>query len=119
MIMQLKLPELTTLNEYIGADRRSRFVGGKVKKQQTELVAMECMAQGIKKLKIIKNFKIIWYHKNKRKDFDNVEFSVKFIKDGMVMAGIIPNDGWAHFPPKTIHEHEINKQSPGCVVIFD
>ena len=60
------------------------------------------------------------FQDNKRKDFDNVEFGVKWIKDGMVQAGVIANDGWAHFPPRTLHEHDVSCCScPGVEVCIE
>jgi len=115
----LKLPPLVDLNTYIAADKRNRYIGGKIKKEMTELVAMECISQKMPKLSQIKSFRMVWIHRDMRKDFDNVEFGVKFIKDGMVMAGVIANDGWKHFPPRTVHEHKIDKESPGVEVYFD
>lgn len=84
---------LTDLNQFIKEIARNRYVGGKIKKEETERVYWECKEQKIKPItkfpiKIIYN----WYSKNKRKDIDNVAFSKKFINDGLVMAEIIPDD---------------------------
>lgn len=101
------LPELVDLNTYITAERRNRFIGAKIKKEMTELVAKACLDQRVPKMTQITAFKLLWHHGNKRKDFDNVEFGVKWIKDGMVQAGVIANDGWRHFPPQTLHQHDV------------
>ncbi len=37
-----------------------------------------------------------WAEKNKRRDPDNVSAGRKFVLDGMVKAGLIPNDNWRH-----------------------
>ncbi|MEA3324110.1 MAG: hypothetical protein U9Q37_03085 [Euryarchaeota archaeon] len=39
---------------------------------------------------------IIWYEKNRRRDPDNIRAGVKFILDGMVLAGVIKNDGFSN-----------------------
>lgn len=114
-----ELPELVDLNTYINAERRNKFLGAKIKKQMTELVYWELKKEHAPKMTRIDSWELCWYHKNKRKDFDNVEFGVKWIKDGMVMAGCIPNDGWEHFPPRTLHQHRLAKEyktDPGVAV---
>lgn len=112
MICTLFLPELVDLNTFLTAAQRNRFVGANIKKEMTNLVAMECRIQKIPHMKQITDFSMVWTHKNRKKDFDNVEFGVKFIKDGMVEAGVIKNDGWKHFPTSTLHQHKLgDKQS--------
>ena len=106
----LWLPELVDLNTYISAERSNRFKAAKIKKEMTQLVAQECIRQKLPKLQKIDQFAIIWRHKNKKKDFDNVEFAQKWIRDGMVTAGVLPNDGWAQFPPETKHAHQLIKK---------
>lgn len=86
--------ELTSLNEYIDTERRHYQLAASLKKKETKRVAREIM---LAKLKPITNFPIhityTWYSKDSRKDIDNISFSKKFINDGLVLAGIIPNDG--------------------------
>lgn len=116
--MELRLPELTDLNTYIRAERSNRYKAAKIKREMTTLVAEACMVQKVPKLQHINRFTCIWRHKNRRKDFDNVEFAQKWIRDGMVEAGVVANDGWKHFPPRTLHKHEVNKDDPGVTVVF-
>ena len=115
--MELRLPELTSLNKYIRAERGNRYVAAKIKKAETEIVAWLAKSQ-LKPVEKINKITFIWQHKNKKKDMDNVEFCQKWIWDGLVMAGIIPNDTWRYRPTRTLHKHEINKKGPGCVVII-
>ena len=88
--------ELTDLNSYINAERRNLHIAAKIKRDETARVSSECMASGIfnKRLKVPVFLKITWYCKNKRKDRDNICFAKKFICDGLVLARVIPNDGW-------------------------
>lgn len=37
-------------------------------------------------------YHVLWVEQNRRRDLDNVAFAKKFIQDGLVKAGIIPND---------------------------
>lgn len=110
------LPELTDLNTYVNAERRNRFIGAKIKKDMTELCMWLMRGKG--KFSKITKIEFYWVHGSKRKDFDNVEFSQKWIRDGMVKAGLIPNDGWLHFPPETHHYHEVGDK-PGVMVSFE
>lgn len=116
--MELVLPELVDLNSYIRAERSNRHTAAKIKEDQTELVEWHCRNQRLPQLTKIEKITFIWRHKNRRKDFDNVEFSQKFIRDGLVKAGVIPNDGWEHFPPRTLHKHEVDPNRAGVTVII-
>lgn len=86
--------ELTALNEFINAERRNRYVAAKIKKDETGY----CQEVAEKSdLKLQENdfpcaLIITWYVKNKRKDADNIAFAKKFILDGLVEAGVLPND---------------------------
>lgn len=86
--------ELVSLNEYVDAERRHRQVAAQIKHQQTHQVAWQIKKQ---KIQPITNFPIhiayTWYSKDAKKDIDNVSFAKKFINDGLVLAGVIPNDG--------------------------
>jgi hypothetical protein len=116
-MMELTLPELTDLNTYIQAERGNRFMASKLKKQNTFIVSSLAMQQ-LPRLKKITKVTFIWKHKNKRKDMDNVEFSQKFIWDGLVQAKVIPNDNWKYRPARTLHKHEVNKDHPGVIVVL-
>lgn len=115
--MELVLPELIDLNTYINLERGNRYAAASKKKQFTETVAWEARRQIGKSLTINK-ITFIWKHKNKRKDMDNIEFQQKFVWDGLVQAGIIPNDNWGNRPARTLHKHEVDKNNPGVVVVI-
>lgn len=86
------LGELTDLNTYINAERRNRFLGAKIKKENTEDVISQTM--NVKRVnKYPVSIKIKWYSKDQRKDPDNIAFSKKYILDGLVENGILENDG--------------------------
>lgn len=114
---ELRLPELIDLNQYVNAERRNRYIAAKLKQQETFKVATLAM-QSLPKLKSISKVVFIWWHKNRRKDMDNVEFSQKFIWDGLVQAKIIPGDGWNYRPQQTVHVHSVNKSDPGVTLII-
>lgn len=86
--------ELTALNEFINAERRNRFIAANIKKKETGYCKEAAEASGIELQEDIFPLAVLitWYVKNKRKDADNIAFAKKFILDGLVEAGILPND---------------------------
>ena len=84
--------ELTDLNKYINSMNRNRFIGNKVKQQDTELVMWQ--TKNIKKVTEQPVFiSIDWYTPDIKKDPDNVAFAKKSLLDGLVKNGILENDG--------------------------
>lgn len=85
------------LNDYISAERTNRYCGAAVKKQWTDVVAVAAkkyMAP-IPEHCFPVTFRFQWYEQNRRRDKDNISaFGRKVIFDGLVQAGILPNDNW-------------------------
>jgi|ERR1035437_1318899 hypothetical protein len=93
MIITIK-GELCDFNTFQNATRMNKFVGSKIKKEQTELVYWACKEQKAKEVKVYPHIIIYkWFSKDNRKDIDNVAFAKKFINDGLVMAGVLKGDG--------------------------
>lgn len=86
--------ELTALNEFINAERRNRFIAAKIKKDETGYCQDIAEKSDLKLQETDFPCALIitWYVKNKRKDADNIAFAKKFILDGLVEAGVLPND---------------------------
>ncbi|EOM66632.1 RusA family crossover junction endodeoxyribonuclease [Enterococcus faecium] len=86
--------ELTALNEFINAERRNRFIAAKIKKGETGYCQdiAEKSELKLQETDFPCALMITWYVKNKRKDADNIAFAKKFILDGLVEAGVLPND---------------------------
>lgn len=107
------LGELSDLNNFINSQRTNRFAGAKLKKENTEKCYNEFLLAKAAGLKVTTpiNLNITWYCKNKRKDKDNIAFAIKFILDGMIQAGVIPNDGWQEIAGFE-HKFEIDKEYP-------
>lgn len=80
---------LATLNDHDSANRVNKFLGAKLKKEMTEFVYW----QVLNKKKITKPCIITfnWLVSSKA-DFDNIRFAAKYILDGMVKAGVLPDD---------------------------
>ena len=109
---KLTIPgRLPGLNEYIKAMNSNRYVGAKMKKTNTELVAWLCKEQ---KLGHCTPVEIIftWYEPNKKRDKDNVcAGGRKFILDGLVQAGVLDGDGWKGYGDFD-DRFEIDKKQP-------
>jgi len=89
--MKLKIAgRLPTLNKYIETERANKFAAAKMKKDFTELVAWE--AKSCSLIKGPADYTFTWTVPNKRSDPDNIAFACKFVFDGLVMAGKLPND---------------------------
>ena len=110
MIQTLWLPiKFPGLNDYVDANRRNKFVGHNMKEEYTNAVTLLAKKNGITvKYPVIINF--VWQEENSKRDPDNIIFAKKFILDGLVNAGVLPNDtqkwilgfsdSWVAQPPK-------------------
>ena len=112
--MRFKIPgTLPGLNEIINVSKSSWMDYARLKRDHTEAVYF-CILE-TKKEKIVKfdrvDIRITWYCPNKRKDKDNITAGVKFILDGLQMAGVIKNDGWNQIGTIT-HIMKIDKENP-------
>ena len=56
-----------------------------------------------------------WHEPTRKRDPDNVACAKKFILDGLVKAGVLPGDGWAHIGGWT-DAWLVDKKNPGCLV---
>lgn len=113
LIIQGSLP---SLNEYTRANRGNKYAGNKIKQDATDLVCLYAKSQITGKYERI-SLSITYYCKNKKKDQDNIAFAKKFILDGLVKAGVIPNDGWKNVEGWE-ETFEVDKNEPRiCVVI--
>lgn len=96
--MRIWIPaKFPSLNEYINAERRNRFLGAKMKKEWTELVRDTVIATRGSTLEYVAVFplgvKFIVHEQNSRRDIDNVSAMVaKVSLDGLVKANVLPDD---------------------------
>ena len=99
------LHKFPSLNDYITAERTNKYKASKIKKDLTDIVALECKRQRLPKFgKVVLHYR--WIEKTKRRDKDNICFNQKFVQDGMVHAGVLKNDCWEQVKGFT-HEFEI------------
>ena len=78
------------LNEYIAAMNRNRHIGNAMKQENTDTAAW-CF-KGHRPVTVPVLVQFVWHEPNTKRDPDNIIFAKKFILDGMVKAGVLPND---------------------------
>lgn len=102
---------LPGLNEMIDAAKKGK---GKyqpysiMKQTYTEMVAW--LAKMLPKYEQV-SITITWYEPNEKRDPDNVQAGCKFILDGLVKAGTIPNDTRRYIKSIT-HIPELDRENP-------
>ena len=84
--------ELPNLNAALAGAKRHWSSYAQIKKQQTNKVAWIARGQ-LTPVTPPVDLVFSWTTKNKRVDPDNVSHGAKYIIDGLVNAGILPNDG--------------------------
>ena len=82
--------ELPTLNETVAETKRHWSRYAKLKKTATEIIAWNCKAQRLKPIDDRVTLVFDWPHS--RRDPDNQSFGAKMILDGLVKAGVLPDD---------------------------
>lgn len=106
--------ELTNLNDFITTERRNRFEGARLKKDNTENVMWQT-----KGLEPITHYPlhvhITWITRNVRVDPDNTAFAKKFIMDGLVENGIIKDDSRKYISGYS-DEYDVDATNPRMVV---
>lgn len=106
---------LPGMNEYQEACRRSAVEGGRMKREATDSVAWCAKAAGVSALRTPIDVRVTWVEPNMRRDKDNIRAGMKFVLDGLVEAGAIPNDGWRQIGSLS-DDFKVNKDNPRVVV---
>lgn len=115
MTYKIVIPgELPDLNTIIAESKKGRGKWqpyNEIKQEHTNIVAWIAKSEIKKQLKKI-DLEITWICKNRRKDKDNIMAGgLKMILDGLVVAGVIKNDGWSEIG--SINNHfEVDKDNP-------
>lgn len=95
--IEIPLP-LADMNEYTNAQRANKYMGAKIKRENTEKCAIYTTIAA--KRGAVFTYpcalKFTWIIATKRKDPDNIASSKKFILDGMQDAGFLPNDSFKY-----------------------
>ena len=107
--MVLKIPgRLPGLNEIIDAAKSHFGEYASMKETYTNMVGWLA-----KKLPTYEKVALIitWYEPNRRRDIDNIMAGQKFILDGLVQAGTIPNDSQRYIAG-ILHKFSVNAENP-------
>ena len=103
--------ELPDLNQIIAETKGHWGNYSTLKKTNTQIVAY-CAKQTTKRKYNKIDIDITWHCKDKRKDKDNIMAGgLKMILDGLVVAGVIKNDGWAHIGDIR-HKFDVDRHNP-------
>lgn len=118
LVIRTRFP---SLNEMIAQAKNHWSAYAKQKRRHTDRVALEARAARLPRVKGPVIVCIAWIEPDARRDLDNVAAGgQKSVLDGLVQAGVLPNDTrrWVrgiehHFPPpdKTDPRIEIELQS--------
>ena len=92
LVVEYRFP---SLNETVASAKKHWSVYSKEKELMTQLV---CEAAQRQEIQAVERAEIgfAWYEKDRRRDPDNISGAGKKpILDGLVRAGVLPNDGWS------------------------
>lgn len=111
--------EFTTLNDYIEAERSSKFKAAEIKKFETTRIGLESL--GV--LPIPPEYypmkvSFFWRRKTAKTDPDNVAFAKKFILDGLQKAGVIVNDSYKEIA-MFVDYFIVDPENPHVIVRFE
>src|SRR5690606_4572198 len=81
------------MNDIILLARGDKYASNKQTKEYTDMVAFLAKQAKLPRMNKV-DVAIHWYESDKRRDKDNIMAGTKFIFDGLVKAGVLPNDGW-------------------------
>lgn len=89
---------LAGMNEFIGEQRRNRYAGAMLKREQQEIVmlAIKHQLRGVH-ISTPVYIEYRWFEKDRRRDLDNISgFGHKVIQDALVACKVLQNDGWTY-----------------------
>lgn len=97
-MVKLTIPfTLPGLNEYINAERTSRYKAAELKHRCETSVSLAIKQQLRRPLKEPVYMEYRWIERDKRRDKDNIcAYGRKIIQDTLVKSKLLKNDGWAN-----------------------
>jgi len=107
--MKFKIPgRLPGFNDIIDAAKRNPHEYARMKETYTAMVAwLAKKLPPYEKVALV----ITWYEPDRRRDPDNIMAGQKFILDGLVAAGVLPNDSQKYIAG-IVHRFRVDKQNP-------
>jgi len=108
---------LPSLNEIISAAKSGHGRGNAYSRMKKSVTDVVCWCAKEAKLEPMDKVTILFYWKEKsmRKDPDGFTTGKKFICDGLVKAGVLPDDGWKYIMGFS-DKWEVDKENPGVYV---
>lgn len=117
---------LPGLNDMIATARANKFASAKEKKAFTFLCSASAKSARLEPVSDPVCVRLLWFEQNQRRDIDNIAAGVKFVLDGLVDAGVLPNDNRRYvrqlvhefpepdpkFPRIEVQIEPINQESP-------
>jgi hypothetical protein len=97
MIQRLWIPgALPSMNDIIDMAKGANGRGAKYSKTKRELTQMIAWHARAARLKPVAAARLAfhWCEVDKKRDPDNIAAARKFALDGLVVAKVLPNDGW-------------------------
>lgn len=100
MTVKLVIPgRLPGLNDYIAAERTSRYKAAAMKRE-AETVVLLAARKSMRRWRQADRpvmMRYTWYEKDRRRDMDNISsYGRKVIQDALVKGGYLLGDGWEH-----------------------
>ena len=94
LLIRYRLP---SLNDVIDENRRDKHEGNRLKREVQDIIGQYIRVSRAKKLlaPVTTEGNVVfieWREANRKRDVDNVQSSVKFILDALVVHKILPND---------------------------
>lgn len=108
-----------TLNEIIGQARTHWSKGASQKKEWTNDVVIQLKGQDVPAFSPPIWLIFTWYIPTFGNDPDNVSAAAKFILDGMVESGVIPNDNLMNIYSPYIHFYERGTKKVEVTIVDD
>ena len=102
---------LPTLNQYINAERSSKYYAASIKRKASQGLWAELMAHKPVLVTAPVSIAYSWYRRDRKTDKDNIAAGMKFVQDALIKADVISNDGWSNIDDFTHHWH-IDKTDP-------
>lgn len=99
---------LPGMNEIIAAAKKHPMSYAGMKEENTDAVTW--IAKRVAKFNKV-DVSIHWICRDRRKDKDNIMAGTKFVLDGLVAAGVIPNDSWKYVG-NIRHSFDVDKHDP-------
>ena len=115
MITEFFIPgEFTTLNQHLAAANSNRHKCAEIKRDETRRVTLAA-----REVPEIQNYPVdlhlTWYRVNRKSDPDNIAFAIKYVLDGLQIAGVMKQDTWGCVR-KITHEFRIDAGAPGVAI---